>query len=312
VLPGWTALLALPSVGVALAFLGRRPVLARLAARNIGRRKGRVLIVVAGLLVGTAIIASSLVVGDTLSYIFVGDVYERLDAIDEIVVDEFNGNLLSFPEAVADGIGAGLEARGSPVDGVAPVLLKAMPVRNADGNAGSQQVTVMGLNASREGAFGDFVARDGRRLSTAGLGPLEVLANERAAAQLNATAGQVLTLFYGTTNETIVYASLRDVVRDEGKAAYERRALLFMDLAAAQGAFNESGRINLVKVSNAGGVADGAAWSPDVAYDLRLVLLAEGEGDVVLELLIHRAIVRGDKRVNVPCARSHPRPKMRL
>jgi putative ABC transport system permease protein len=275
-LPGWTALLALPSVGVALAFLGCRPVLARLAARNIGRRKGRVLIVVAGLLVGTAIIASSLVVGDTLSYIFVGDVYERLDAIDEIVVDEFNGNLLSFLEAVADGIGAGLEARGSPVDGVAPVLLKAMPVRNADGNAGSQQVTVMGLNASREGAFGDFVARDGRRLSTAGLGPLEVLANERAAAQLNATAGQVLTLFYGTTNETIVYASLRDVVRDEGKAAYERRALLFMDLAAAQGAFNESGRINLVKVSNAGGVADGAAWSPDVAYDLRLVLLENG------------------------------------
>jgi len=41
--------------------------LARLAARNIGRRKSRVLIVVAGLPRRTAIISSSLVVGDTLS-----------------------------------------------------------------------------------------------------------------------------------------------------------------------------------------------------------------------------------------------------
>src|SRR2546427_9235339 len=65
-------------------FRSFRPLLARLAARNIGRRKSRVLIVVAGLLVGTAIISSSLVVGDTLSYIFLeDDVAQRVSRSEE-------------------------------------------------------------------------------------------------------------------------------------------------------------------------------------------------------------------------------------
>src|SRR5439155_26202582 len=78
----WAIVIGVVLVAVVIGF---RPLLARLAARNIGRRKSRVLIVVAGLLVGTAIISSSLVVGDTLSYIFLEDVYARLDAIDELV-----------------------------------------------------------------------------------------------------------------------------------------------------------------------------------------------------------------------------------
>src|SRR3989454_1131217 len=172
-------------IGVVLvtAVIGFRPLLARLAARNIGRRKSRVLIVVAGLLVGTAIISSSLAVGDTLSYIFL---------------------------------------------------------------------------------------EDGRTVDTDRLSPAELYANERAAADLNATTGQDLTLFYGTTNQTIVHATVAGIVRDAGKAAYESRAILFMDLRRAQAAFNESGTINLIRISNRGGVADGVAYSERVTQDLRL------------------------------------------
>src|SRR3989454_569952 len=132
------------------AVVGFRPLLARLAARNIGRRKSRVLIVVAGLLVGTAIISSSLVVGDTLSYIFLEDVYARLDAIDELVSNTFNGQLFSFSETNFTQIRADLGTSGSPIDGIAPALLKIMPVRNVAGNKGNQQISVMGLNATLE------------------------------------------------------------------------------------------------------------------------------------------------------------------
>src|SRR5437867_11046925 len=76
----WAIVIGVVLVAVVIAF---RPLLARLAARNIGRRKPRVLIVVAVLLVGTAIISSSLLVGDTLRYIFLQLVYARLAAIDE-------------------------------------------------------------------------------------------------------------------------------------------------------------------------------------------------------------------------------------
>src|SRR2546427_9580549 len=259
-------------IGIVLvaAVVGFRPLLARLAARNIGRRKSRVLIVVAGLLVGTAIISSSLVVGDTLSYIFLEDVYARLDAIDEVVSISFNGQLFSFAETNFTEIAADLAANATPIDGLAPALLKVMPVRNVAGNKGNQQITVMGLNASHEGGFGPLTLLDGRSVDTNQLMPAELYANGRAAADLNATAGQDLTLFYGTTNQTIVHATVAGIVRAPGKAAYESRAILFMDLRRAQAAFNESGAINLIRVSNRGGVAAGAAYSDRVTQDLRL------------------------------------------
>src|SRR2546422_5533619 len=259
-------------IGIVLvaAVVGFRPLLARLAARNIGRRKSRVLIVVAGLLVGTAIISSSLVVGDTLSYIFLEDVYARLDAIDEVVSNSFNGQLFSFAETNFTEIAADLAANAAPIDGLAPALLKVMPVRNVAGNKGNQQITVMGLNASHESGFGPLTLLDGRTVDTDQLLPAELYANERAAGDLNATARQDLTLFYGTTNQTIVHGTVAGIVRDAGKAAYESRAILFVDLRRAQAAFNESGAINLIRVSNLGGVADGVAYSDRVTQDLRL------------------------------------------
>ena len=263
----WAIVIGVVLVAVVIGF---RPLLARLAARNIGRRKSRVLIVVAGLLVGTAIISSSLVVGDTLSYIFLEDVYARLDAIDELVSNSFNGQLFSFAETNFTEIAGDLAANATPIDGIAPALLKVMPVRNVAGNKGNQQITVMGLDASREGGFGPLTLVDGRTVDTDRLSPAELYANERAAADLNATAGQDLTLFYGTTNQTIVHATVAGIVRDAGKAAYESRAILFMDLRRAQAAFNESGAINLIRVSNRGGVADGVAYSDRVTQDLRL------------------------------------------
>src|SRR5947208_2639460 len=184
-------------VGIVLAglLLAARPLLARLAARNIRRRTTRVVIVILGLLVGTAVISSSLVVGDTLSYIFLEDVYVRLGAVDEIVSNEFGGQLFSFAETNLTQIREDLITARSPVDGIAPTLLKVMPVRNVAGNKGNQQITIMGLNASYERAFGPLTTRDGRSLDTGALRPDDVFANARAAADLNATPGQNLTLF---------------------------------------------------------------------------------------------------------------------
>ena len=258
-----------------LVLLGLRPLLARLAARNIQRRKARMAIVIAGLLVGTAIISSSLVAGDTLRYIFLQDVYTRLGPIDEMVWNSFNGNLYSFPESYYPAIAADLRAQGAPVDGVAPLLLKTMPVRNVAGNKGNQAITVMGLNATDEAGFGGLTTVAGRSVDVNDLGPSQVYLNQDAAADLNATVGQDLTLFYGTTNKTLVHVVVQDVVRSQGEAAYQRDPLLLMDLSRAQAAFNETGQINAIKVSNRGGVEDGVAWTDAVVQDLRLFIAQE-------------------------------------
>src|SRR5438067_9553046 len=150
---GFAALAVLVGIVLAAVILAGRPLLARLAARNIRRRTSRVLIVLAGLLVGTAVISSSLVVGDTLSFIFLEDVYVRLGAIDEIVSNEFNGQLISFPQANATQVAADLAAWRTPLDGLAPTLLKVIPVPNGAGSKGKRPITVTALDASRDTAF---------------------------------------------------------------------------------------------------------------------------------------------------------------
>ncbi len=265
-----------------LVLLGLRPLLARLAARNIERRKARVAIVIAGLLVGTAIISSSLVVGDTLRYIFLQDVYARLDAIDEMVWTSFNGNLAPFPRAYEVQIAANLAQAGAPVDGVAPLLLKTMPVRNLAGNKGNQAITVMGLNATDEAGFGSLTTVGGQAVDVNELGAGRVYLNQDAAADLNATAGQDLTLFYGTTNKTLVHVVVQAVVLSQGKAAYERDPLILMDLGQAQAAFNATGTIDAVKISNTGGVEDGVIHTDAVVQDVRL-FIAEQHWNLAVE-----------------------------
>ena len=268
------AVLALALVVAVVA--AARPILARMASRNLRRRKLRVAIAVLGLLVGTATISSSLVVGDTLNHIFVQDVYERLDLVDELVANEFNGNLISFNESVAPVLEAGLGARGSPIDGFAPALVKVMPVRNNDGNKGNQQVTVFGLNDSQEAGLGDLVALDGTVVRASDLPPGTAWLNEKAAAELNASVGDRLTLFYGTTNQTLVDVRVHGFVRGEGKANWDRRVILFLPLAVAQADFGEPARVNLIRISNIGGVADGAQYSDQVSRDATLVIAENG------------------------------------
>jgi len=258
--------------GLALA----KPMLARMAARNLVRRKARVVIAVLGLLVGTAIISSSLVVGDTLNHIFVQNVYDRLDLVDETVSNPVDRNLLSFNESVVPALRSGLANRSSPIDGLAPALVKQMPVRNPNGSKGSQDVTVMGLDDAREAGFGDLVRRDGSPVRLSNLPPSSVVVNERAAGTLNASRDDILTLFYGTTNQTLVYRRVEAIVVDAGKGNWDLRPIVFMDLRDAQTSFSESGRINLIRISNVGGVADGVAASSRVTRDATLVIAENG------------------------------------
>ena len=253
-----------------------KPMLARMAARNLARRKARVAIAVLGLLVGTAIISSSLVVGDTLNHIFVQNVYDRLDLVDETVSNPVNRNLLSFNESVVPALRSGLANRSSPIDGLAPALVKQMPVRNPNGSKGSQDVTVIGLDDAQEAGFGDLVRRDGSPVRLSTLPPSSVVVNERAAGTLNASRDDILTLFYGTTNQTLVYRRVEAIVADSGKGNWDLRPIVFMDLRDAQRSFSESGRINLIRISNVGGVADGVAASARVTRDATLVIADNG------------------------------------
>src|SRR3954451_13622894 len=63
----------------------RRPTLRRLALRHVGRRRAEALLVVAGSLLGTAIITASFIVGDSLGASVRDSARTQLGPIDEVV-----------------------------------------------------------------------------------------------------------------------------------------------------------------------------------------------------------------------------------
>ncbi|MDP9207908.1 MAG: hypothetical protein M3O65_05320, partial [Actinomycetota bacterium] len=63
----------------------RGPLTRRLALRQLNRRRAEAALVVAGSVLGTAIIVGSLVVGDTLDQSFKQNAYRELGVIDEVV-----------------------------------------------------------------------------------------------------------------------------------------------------------------------------------------------------------------------------------
>src|SRR3990172_7710738 len=260
---------------IVLAHVARAPILARMAVRNIQRRRSRLAIVVGGLMIGTAIISSSLVVGDTLEHIFIDDVYVRLHAVDEWVGNPVGGLggavLAPIPEAYFTQLRDDLAASAAPVDGVAPALLQFMPVENLGGGAGSPNVLVVGYNDSYEAAFGPLLHLDGREAPLSTLGPLEAYVNERAAREFAAGEGDDLRLVFDSTKAAGGFAvvRVRAVVRDWGKANWDRQPQILMDLAGAQASLNTTGLINIVRVSNVGDVLSGVAHSATVAAALR-------------------------------------------
>src|SRR2546425_10057778 len=70
---------------VILIWAGRKRFPLRIGAGNFFRRKTQVAIVVAGLLIGTAIISSSFIIQSTFDYTVRAAVFPAPDAVDEVV-----------------------------------------------------------------------------------------------------------------------------------------------------------------------------------------------------------------------------------
>ncbi|HEX3540192.1 MAG TPA: FtsX-like permease family protein [Acidimicrobiales bacterium] len=132
-----------------LFLLAFRPVLRRLAIRNVARRPREALLIVVGALLGTAIITSALVVGDTLTTSIHQSAYTQLGPLDEAVLSVGAAN----GQRVADAVAA---AHLNGVDGTLP-LFAAQAAVSAGGGASARaepRAQVIETDFTRARAFG--------------------------------------------------------------------------------------------------------------------------------------------------------------
>jgi putative ABC transport system permease protein len=257
------------SLGAVSALAVRNRVFFRLGVRNIPRRPGRTLLIVMGLMLGTAIISAALATGDTMSTTIRSTAISALGQTDEVVstkgteVDptldvEVGRGVGYFPERAFVLVRHALSG-SRLVDGVAPAVVENVAVRDVSTRQNEPRVTLFGSDSRYLSEFGKMRGVDGRDVSLADLGRGELFLNVDGADELEARAGDTVRIFTGRRVST---ARVREIVRYKG-AATSGPAVL-MPLRPAQELVGQAGRIKHILVSNRGGTISGASLTDDV------------------------------------------------
>ncbi|HWD44491.1 MAG TPA: FtsX-like permease family protein [Actinomycetota bacterium] len=243
---------------VAVAMAARGPLTRRLALRQLNRRRGEAALVVAGSVLGTAIIVGSLVVGDTLDFSFKQGAYQTLGVVDEVV---------SSPDpAQGQAAARRLEAlRGDPaVDGL--LTVRRHGAAAVKGAKGEPRATLLELDLAAAARF----EGPGSPLAGPAPGPGRVLISDTLAGALDARAGDRVTFYLDGHPVPLEVAR---VVPARGLAGFgDHGALVDPGTVPAAAATAGAGPETLTLVSNAGGVEGGAAATDQVTDKLQAAL----------------------------------------
>jgi putative ABC transport system permease protein len=266
------------------AFAARRRVLFRIGARNFIRHKSTSALVVAGLLIGSAILSAAAVLGDSVAFTIVRGTYEGYDLVDVEVRD---GDGLAFNASVSDALLASASLRDA-YDAAAPLLTTYGAVDDQDSGQAEPFVAVQGFDPVLDQAFGPFDPR-GRAGDLWGdeLNSTSVYLNFRAADALDASEGDRLNLLIlnpASPQPAIVSARISAIVEDSGKGGYGSTATVFFRLDALQAHLSLPGTISLVRFSAPGDREAGALSSGPLAASARSVIAGLGAPAASLEV----------------------------
>ncbi len=273
----------------------------KIAARNLGRRRRNTAIVVAGLLVGTAIVTSSLVIGDTMEFIFDNTVYQQLHTIDELIHtpagNQTAGELFSyFPESDYENLSQARDLGQIPsVDALVPSVFETAPLKNTATQITEPNAILWGLDPEASKELGDFKSVSGGLIDeeTVLSTPFDVIINERLADSIDAEVGDFIIVYHIKFNP--LYPSIPNVLpgnrtfhvaeiaKNEGKANFLNGMNVFVELNLLQTQVNEIGRINLIAVSNEGGVQTGADKTNTATAEIENALGPEGRSRLEVE-----------------------------
>ena len=237
----------------------RNPLLVKLSLRNFARKRWGTINIIAGLMIGTAIISSSMTIGDTFDNLLAQQVLDRFGGVDEVYGIKYNGSLTEqdFPEQAYLEIKHEIGDR-SIVDGMSPELRRTMGVLNLDKQLVEPRAEVSGFSTEGIEAIGTFVV-DGIERDTLPAGRL-FIATEMARL-LDAEQGDTISVFYlnYTVNFT-VHGVLDEVERGHPAIGVD----IFVNLGDLQHGFGLNGTINRILVSNRGGVVEGMELTSEV------------------------------------------------
>ena len=252
-------------VGSLALLAWRRPVFFKLGVRPIPRRRAQSVLIVLGLMLATLIITAAFVTGDTLSNSIRTLAIQGMGEMDE-VIQVSNAGLVSpyFLMDRYDTLAAQM-AGYALVDHLLPAINESAPVVNVTRRRSSRSISIIGLRPEDIRVLPQEEITDsaGRLLALEALGANEVYLNAAAAKALDAAPGDTLQVYAGSTPKNYTVRAI---------AAQGKEARLLVNLRQAQRMFGQSGKINVILVSNLGDALGGVTYSQAVTTYLRGLL----------------------------------------
>jgi putative ABC transport system permease protein len=247
----------------------------RIGMRNVRRARGRTILLLLGLLIGTTIISGSLVINDTVSAVNVHFVIQSYGYTDEGIYNQTAaGGFQLFPYSVYTNL-SGAVGNNPNIVGLTPEIVTVTQAIDHRNGVPETNLDLVGVNGNQSGQLGPFVADSGTHLT--GPGPSQTYLDDQAASQLGATVGDSVSL-YGPTGHPMT-VTVAAVVKDDTRGGTfflfaGESGNVFLDLATAQTLLATPGLINFIAATNPGDIQAGASHSPASSAALNASLVA--------------------------------------
>ena len=173
----------------------RRFILVKMGTRNIPRRKGQSILIVIGLMLSSAIIATSLGIGDTVRHSIRSVALDSLGPTDETVKGPGKNYLgeeyFGYSEFTRI---EGLVKGNSDVRALLPLISISLPASNEENELAENNVRVRGIDSGYSDNFDTLRNIQGTSVSMKALGPDDIYVNSKLSDVLKVTNGDSLTV----------------------------------------------------------------------------------------------------------------------
>jgi putative ABC transport system permease protein len=243
---------------ITIGLMARDKITVRMAVRNFTRRKTSMAIVIAGLMIGTAMISGSLVTGDTLNELFTRSGYYGYGFADEVVyAPSATSGYQFFPVNTAHQLYQGIASNPSAspyLRGVTPEILSSLSVNDTTKNIVQSPVQLIGSFNNASQTLGDFHAANGGQVIGSNLANTEAILNDRAARDLNATTGDILTIFSPYNQSLSVTVRLVGIAASDARGYFGAGDNVWVTMTTAQTLTAHPGAANFIAITNTGGL----------------------------------------------------------
>jgi putative ABC transport system permease protein len=254
----------------------RRPLLARIAVREAGRRPGQTAVLVLGLMIAGAAIFSVQVVFDSMYETNRAQILRNWGR-DDI---EVSAGGAYFDGAMAQRI-ASDPGICSCIAGIQNAIVTSGSVVDVTREVGRPNVQISGLDVASERRFGAFVLADGRSTFGDELNSGDVFVTQPLADALGAQRGDRLRVTAGVASS--VDLMVAGIVQRERAGAYGFDLSMFASLKTLQQVEGADG-VNLIRVSARGDGDTEVAGARGLADEIREFLGANHLSLQVLEV----------------------------